>query len=53
VATAFDIAVVGYYNGTSGRIGPHRLIGSPDLVSEFGPGTVAFVEAVNGDDLGD
>jgi hypothetical protein len=46
-AAAFDVAVVGYYDPVSGRIGAHRVIGSPDFASEFGLATAAFVETVN------
>ena len=46
-ATAFDVAVVGYYDRASSRIGAHRVIGSPDFASEFGLTTAVFVEAVN------
>jgi hypothetical protein len=41
------VAVVGYYDSVSGRIGAHDVIASPDLATEFGTGTVTFVEAVN------
>src|ERR1700738_3172896 len=41
------VAVVGYYDSVSGRIGARDVIASPDLATEFGTGTVTFVEAVN------
>jgi hypothetical protein len=44
---AYKVAVVGYYDRLSGALGPHKVIASPDLATEFGSATMAFVVAVN------
>jgi hypothetical protein len=46
-ATKFKVAVVGYYDPLSTRLGPHQVIASPDLSTEFGTKTMGFVGDVN------
>jgi hypothetical protein len=46
-ATHFKVGVVGYYDSVSTRTGPHRVIASPDLSTEFGVKTMEFVTDVN------
>jgi hypothetical protein len=46
-AASFTVAVVGYYDPTSGYIGRHRVIAAADFATEFGSATAAFVEDVN------
>jgi len=46
-ASAFDVAVIGYYGRLGTRMGPHRVIDQQGLVHEFDPQTADFVVEVN------
>jgi hypothetical protein len=45
--TDWKVAVVGYYDLKSTRIGEHAVVASPDLSTEFGTLTMKFIEDVN------
>ena len=45
--TDCKVAVVGYYDLKSKRIGAHAVIASPDLSTEFGTLTMKFIKDVN------